>query len=284
MGLEHLRTIVRASSVAFILPSAERLSAPRSPNPGKKLFEPAMLLRIFRLRSRRAVAWVVASVSLPVLLLCLAWATPAILGSRLAWPRVLAYLTSDFDGQVSSRSASLGWFSPVVIQGIHVEDRQGKNLAQIEEVCTEFSLLSLLFDPQRLGVIVLDQPALTVVCRDDGSNVEDVLAAWLAKSSSSDVRCDSIEIRNGSVDVVDISQSRIARLESMNAKIELPAATGSPGIVALDRSRVTVGSQAGTCAARVEWQGEAPAADLADVGAGPDVGVVLCSSDGAAVR
>ena len=181
---------------------------------------------------------------------------PSILGSRLAWPRVLAYLTSDFDGQVSSSSASLGWFSPVVVQGIRIEDRQGQALAQIEELRTESTLLSLLFDSRELGVVVLDKPALTVVWRDDGSNLEDVLSAWLAKTSSSGAIRGSIELRGGSVDVVDVSQSRIARLESMNAKIQLPAATGSQGVVALDPCRLKIGSQAGDCAARVQWQGE----------------------------
>jgi hypothetical protein len=189
-------------------------------------------------------------------LLLLGWALPSILGSRLAWPRVLAYLASDVDGQVSSNGASLGWFSPVVVRGIRWEDRRGQALAQIEELRTESTLLSLLFDSRELGVVVLDKPALTVVWRDDGSNLEDALSAWLAKTSSSGAVHGSFELRGGSVDVVDVSQSRIARLESLNAKIQLPATTGSQGVVALDPCRLTIGPQAGDCAARVAWQGE----------------------------
>ena len=73
-----------------------------------------------------------------------------------------------------------------MIYGVRIEDRQGQALAQIEELCTESTLLSLLFDSQELGVVVLDKPAGTVVLRDDGSNLEDVLSSWLAQSSSSD--------------------------------------------------------------------------------------------------
>ena len=146
-----------------------------------------------------------------------------------------------------------------MIQGVRIEDSQGHALAQIEQVCTESTLLSLLLDSQELGTVVLDKPALTVVLRDDGSNLEDALSSWLARPSSSDAVHGSIEVRGGSVHVLDVSQSPVARLESMNAKIQLPVATGSSGVVALDRCQLMIGSQAGDCAARVEWQGAAAA-------------------------
>ncbi|MHB8863906.1 MAG: hypothetical protein ACYC6N_15995 [Pirellulaceae bacterium] len=216
-----------------------------------------MLLKIFRLRSPQAVRWAVAIACFLASLFLLGWLTPAILGSRLVWPRVLASLTSDLDAQVSSSGVSLGWFSPVVIRGVHIADRQGQQLAQIGQVSTESTLLSLLFHPQEPGVVVVDKPALTIVWRDDGSNLEDVLSAWLAKSSSGEVTRGSIEVHGGSVDVVDVSRSHLVQLASINAKIQLPNAAGSQGVITVDKSQLQIGSQAGDCAMHVQWQGEA---------------------------
>ncbi len=170
-----------------------------------------MLLKILRLRSRRAARWVSVSVCLLFLLLLVGGFAPAILSSRFCWPQVLAYLTADFDGRVASRGVSLGWFSPVVVQEISVEDRHGQKLVQVETVRTELSLLSLLLNSQELGVIHLDKPALTVVLRNDGSNLEDALASLLAKPSSSGMVSGSIEVTDGSVNVVDIEQTHIAQ-------------------------------------------------------------------------
>ena len=45
----------------FILLRADRVSAPRTPDSGKKLISLPCCREIFRLRSRRAVRWVVVS-------------------------------------------------------------------------------------------------------------------------------------------------------------------------------------------------------------------------------
>ena len=167
--------------------------------------------------------------------------------------QVLAYLTADFDGQVASRGVSLGWFSPVVVQEVSIEDRQGQKLAQVEAVRTELSLLSLLLNSEELGVIHIDKPALTVVLRDDGSNLEDALASLLAKPSSATVT-GSIEITDGSVDVVDVAQTHVAQLSSIGATIQLPSADAAQGAVTLDRCHLAIGSQSGDCSASAQWQ------------------------------
>ena len=169
---------------------------------------------------------------------------PAILSSRFCWPQVLAYLTADFDGRVASRGVSLGWFSPVVVQEISVEDRHGQKLAQVETVRTESSLLTLLLNSQELGVIHLDKPALTVVLRNDGSNLEDALASLLAKPSSSGTVSGSIEVTDGSVNVVDSSRrtSRGSHRLARPSSCPLPPSSGCCHTGPLpDHDRVPVG-------------------------------------------
>ena len=213
-----------------------------------------MLLKVLRLRSRRAARWVSVSVCLLFLLVLVGGLAPGILGSRFCWPTVLAYLTADFDGRVTSRDVSLGWFSPIVVQEVSVEDLRGQKLVQVEAVRTESSLLSLLFSSRDLGVIRIDKPDLTLVLRDDGSNLEDVLASLLAKPSSSGAVSGSIEIIDGSINLVDAQQTHVARFTSMGATVQLLAADQAQGTVTLDRCQMMVGSQSGDCAAHIEWQ------------------------------
>ena len=131
------------------------------------------------------------------------------------------------------------------LQEVSVEDRHGQKLAQVETVRTESTLLSLLLNSQELGVIHIDKPALTVVLRDDGSNLEDALASLLAKPSSSGMVSGSIEVTDGSVNVVDMQADahRAAHIDWRDH--QLPSAAEAQGAVTLDRcqhhDRVPVG-------------------------------------------
>ena len=95
------------------------------------------------------------------------------------------------------------------------EDRQGQEWAQVEAVRTESSLLSLLWNSQELGVVHIDKPALDggPARRRKQSGGCTRLAAGEASSSGA-VR-GSIEITDGSVDVVDERQThdRAARID-----------------------------------------------------------------------
>ncbi len=167
---------------------------------------------------------------------------------------MLAHLTADYDGRVTSRGVSLGWFSPVEIQGLCVEDPRGGPLLQAELVRTESSLLSLLWDARNLGVVHIDKPDLAVVLRDDGSNLEDALASLLANSSASGALRGSIEVTDGSIRIVDPQRAHVAQLATMGAKVQLPSAHQAQGMVTVDRCRVTVGSQTGELAVRAQWE------------------------------
>jgi len=216
-----------------------------------------MLFKIVGLKNRRAARRMGASICLLFVLLVVGGSLPALLGSRLCWPTVLAYLTSGFEGRVTARRASLGWFSPVVVENV-VVDHQGQPLAQVASLRTESSLLSLLLNPRALGTIHIDRPALTVVLRDDGSNLEDALTSVLTSSSSTTVT-GSLQITDGSIDVVDAARASLAQVSSIGGTIELPAGEQAPGTATLDQCHLAIGSQAGDCAIRAQWQSESAA-------------------------
>jgi len=215
-----------------------------------------MVVKAFRLRGRRTARWLAVSVCLVFLLVVSAGLAPAILSSRLCWPTVLSWLTSDLDGRVSTDSVSLGWFSPVVVGDVRVEDAQGQQVLQVAAVRTESSLLSLLFDSGRWGTIHVDEPRVTLVLRDDGSNVEDVLKSFLQDASPAGRAQGSIEISDGSIDVLDVAHTRIGQLSAIAATVQLPSDDGE-GEVRITRCQSAVGTHAGAGTAEIQWrQGE----------------------------
>ena len=133
-------------------------------------------------------------------------------------------------------------------------------------------------------MVHIDKPDLTVVLRDDGSNLEDALASLLANLRRRARYAGSIEITDGSVDVVDerADAHRTARIDGRD--VQLPAADECSGSChTWIAASVTVGSQSGDCAARMQWQRGGSSADLVAVDADPGDGTVMCSGTGRGV-
>ena len=147
-----------------------------------------MILRVFRVRGRRISRWAtILTVTIAVALFAL-WLTPLMVGSRFLWPRVVATLTSDLDATLSTRSVTLRWLTPVVVHDIAVEQPEGGRVVTMDAVRTEATLLSLLFGGGDFGVVHIEHPELSLRLHADGSNVEDLLSNYLARSDLHAVR------------------------------------------------------------------------------------------------
>lgn len=182
------------------------------------------------------------------------WLAPAVVGSRLVWPRLVAYLARDLDGQVSTGSVSLGWFSPVVIHDVTVESRQGERLAEVGAVRTDRWLLSLLLDRGDLGVVRLEQPRLSLTVRGGGSNWEDVLGQLLSRESGGAEVRGTIEIADGQIELLDEVPVRHGRLHSIEARFVLPEGEAQRGTAHLTRCLVQTPDHDGSCVAEAAWQ------------------------------
>ncbi len=110
----------------------------------------------------------------------LVWLLPGIVAHSplLGW--IIRRSTAELNGTISVRSASLGWLSPVVVSGVEVKDADGKRVLFIPSLSSEHSLSAMIRDRQNLGRIYVHRPMLSLSLRDPGSNVEDVLANYLA--------------------------------------------------------------------------------------------------------
>ena len=108
--------------------------------------------------------------------------------------RQLAGRFAPVDGSVEIESLSIGWFTPLYVTGIVARDPAGEIVAQVASVQGDKPLWALLLNRSDLGQFDVDQPAASVVLRDDGSNVEDLLRPLLRRR-----RADAADERGGEV-------------------------------------------------------------------------------------
>jgi hypothetical protein len=111
---------------------------------------------------------------------------------------LLARALPQLQGDIRIASASLWWFSPPVFTDIEVRDGNGRTLLQLPCLEGSKSLIRLLCHPFDLGEFRLIQPTVHVLCAQDSSNLEAVLAYWLQKKevpSDSGFALDGIAVR-----------------------------------------------------------------------------------------
>lgn len=176
-------------------------------------------------RHRSGWRWLAAA----VLLLVLLWLLPTLVAKTPLRNWALRSAVADLKGDVTARSASLGWFSLPKLSGLEIRDEQGQTVLEIPEIGTDRSLLSLLWDYSRLGRIRLQRPTLNVVLREEGSNVEDVLASYLAPSDQPWKPVDvGLEIVDGKVSISDPRTGQAWQIDGFQLSLVMPADQTKP--------------------------------------------------------
>jgi hypothetical protein len=131
---------------------------------------------------------------------------PTIVANTALMHKIISAALSDFEGQVTVGSASLGWLSPVVAHDVAAVDSAGLPLARIKSLRSERSLFGLMIHQRDPGGFHLDQPVIHLALRPDGSNWEDALGKYLAQpSSGSSVDQFRLKITGGTIEIQDPS-------------------------------------------------------------------------------
>ncbi len=159
------------------------------------------------------------------------WLLPAIVVHTPLFHWILGKATADLNGSVSVQSASLGWLSPVAVEGVEVKDAQGKSVLTLPAVSGDRSLAALLCNYTNLGTFTLERPKVSIVLRDDGSNVEDLLAKYLApkEQPSSPVKIGLVlEIVDGSVSVTEQLTGLTCQVEKLGVTVDMSQGTDGP--------------------------------------------------------
>jgi hypothetical protein len=160
-------------------------------------------LRLRRVLRRR---WLFGLLPLLALGAALLWMVPTIVANTALMHKIISAALSDFEGQVTVGSASLGWLSPVVAHDVAAVDSAGLPLAQIKSLRSERSLFGLMIHQRDPGGFHLDQPVIHLALRPDGSNWEDALGKYLAQpSSGSSVDQFRLKITGGTIEIQDPS-------------------------------------------------------------------------------
>jgi hypothetical protein len=134
--------------------------------------------RLRRVLRRR---WLFGLLPLLALGAALLWMAPTIVANTALMHKIISAALSDFEGQVTVGSASLGWLSPVVAHDVAAVDSAGQPLARIKSFRSDRSLFGLMIHRRDPGSLHLDQPLIHLVLRPDGSNWEDALGKYFAQ-------------------------------------------------------------------------------------------------------
>ncbi|MBL8794356.1 MAG: DUF748 domain-containing protein [Planctomycetia bacterium] len=144
---------------------------------------------------------------------------------------VIQSAAADIDGTVSCGSASLGWFSPVVLENVAVTDRDGRPLLTIGRVAGNKTLLQLARDAADLGEFRCERLVLSIHSTEQQTNLETVLARLLAGNPDAPTRprpALALHIVQGQVRLEDAPTQRHWQLDEVNLSCLVPREPASP--------------------------------------------------------
>ncbi len=105
--------------------------------------------------------------------------------------RAVNLFTGDLNGQLKIGSASAGWFQPLTLKNVSLLDTNQQPVLNIAEVRSSKRLWGFVgnafggsISDADFGHFELTQPVLNLQLRHNGSNLEDVLANYLAASTN----------------------------------------------------------------------------------------------------
>ncbi|RCS47774.1 hypothetical protein DTL42_14765 [Bremerella cremea] len=196
-----------------------------------------------------------------LILLALMFPTIVARTPLLGWG--VSQATTGINAQVVVGSASLGWFSPVVLNDVRVVDSAGKPIAEIPSIRMSKSLLSLITNSSDLGTIEITRATANVVVREGTSNLEQLLPPASepevddesATAAASSTRKFRIVVREATVQLTDGDTARTWTLEDVSTDIDwrnpsIPAECSFSASL-LDRQQVGVLQGKGTLPSEV---------------------------------
>lgn len=204
-----------------------------------------------RSRKRRRLPIAVLVLTLGAALL---WLAPVIVAHTALKQKIVSVALSDFEGSVTIGSASLGWLSPLSASDIAAYDADGEPLAKVKSLRSEKSLLALLSDKDRPGTFHVEQPAVRLVLREDGSNWEDALASYMDHESEGSLAEVKLQVVGGVIDVRNDAIGGQWRVDELNAEMQFSSDSPSQ-ILARVTGRVAANdAEPGKISADLEWK------------------------------
>lgn len=156
--------------------------------------------------------------SLLTLLACV-WFAPKLLTQPNVKSRALAWALDGQPIRIDFGSAALDWLQPVVLNDVTVKSVDDRPLLSVREIRSERTLWQLVSQRDSLGKFIVTEPILQVILRDGGSNIEDLLAAIPASSSSDASPEMTLELVKSQIDFEHSAAKRKSRLSNLDCKL-----------------------------------------------------------------
>lgn len=169
--------------------------------------------------------WIASGVLLLLILLLLF--LPALAGSALGRPLLVAYVNEQLNGRIEIKDCSLGWTSGVRVDGIVIFDATGRQILQSSRLATELTVLDALRGRYDLGRARAEGLDMLLSREPDGSLNWDHLirtdSTWHARATMPKIR-GVIQVDSGSLTFEDRSDSAQLPvfLRSIHAGLKLP--------------------------------------------------------------
>jgi hypothetical protein len=148
-------------------------------------------------------------------------------------------------GNVQVGHASLGWLWPVELRDVVIRDERGNSVAEVPQISSQKSLLTLIFNMRDLGDWTIEQPAVHVVCQKDTTNVETVLEPLISGPSSGRPLSLHMIVHDGDVDVSDAETQRQWKLDKVQGTFHVTRDAGAPIQILSEGAKMVV-NQTGT--------------------------------------
>jgi translocation and assembly module TamB len=208
-------------------------------------------------RPRSRLFWLVSRLFILLLLLAvLGYFAPVIIAGSGLWKQLLAAAAPEIAKQVDVKSLQLNWLAPIEIRGLVVRDPAGQPLAEVPLIKSHKPLLAIALNASNVGTFDVDQPRAKIVLRQDGSNVEDLLAKLpKPKGKSSNVGF-GLALTGGTVEFDDQVAGRQWQIENLAVELTSPAAADQPKSGKLSAALKSIGTDnsAGQLAAEFSLQ------------------------------
>ncbi len=135
--------------------------------------------------------------------------------------RLIDWAMADVHGQVKMESLSTGWFSPIRIRGLELQDDNGQVVLSIPQITTSKRLIDFLRSDQ-LGQIELANPTLQLELTPEGSNLESALAEYLQADTDSTAPPQlQISITGGTLLMSGTTDRAAQKFESIEAVLKM---------------------------------------------------------------
>lgn len=176
---------------------------------------------------------------LPYLLALLAvvvWFLPWLAAKTPLAGMLIARATKDINGSVRIADLTLGWFSPVTIEGLEIRDAAGDPLLKAAKITSGKRLYSWITNRSDLGQLKIDDPQAQVVFEKHTNNFATTFAKWLASDpqappksiieslAAAGIGSFDFEVTGGSATIVDRALARRCAVQSLNGSARLISA------------------------------------------------------------